>query len=46
MVYEEKISLCSEIHTKHVNAFREQNVDVLILHVTVYKLTARLYGSV
>ena len=42
MLYGEK-SLCSEIHTKHVNGFREQNIDDLILHVVVYKVIARLY---
>ena len=35
MLYREKISLCSEIHTKHINTLCEQNVELLSVKLGV-----------
>jgi hypothetical protein len=29
MLYREIIAVCSEIHTKHINTLREQNIELL-----------------
>jgi hypothetical protein len=29
MLYKEKIAVCSQIHTKHTNTLRGQNVELL-----------------
>ena len=29
MLYREKIAVCSQIHTKHINTLRGQNVELL-----------------
>jgi len=33
------MSVCSEIHTKHINALCVQNVEIFMVNVIVYKLT-------
>ena len=42
MLYREIIAVCSEIHTKHVNALCGQNVELLIVNVVVRIVTTGL----
>ena len=37
MLYREIIALCSQIHTKHINTLREQNVELLNVKLAVYR---------
>jgi hypothetical protein len=46
MLYREIIAVCSEIHTKHINTLRGQNVELLNVKLAVRKVTARLYKAV
>jgi hypothetical protein len=36
MLYREIIAVCSEIHTKHKNTLRGQNVELLNVKLTVH----------
>jgi hypothetical protein len=40
MLYMEIIAVCSQIHTKHINTLRGQNVELLEHNVTVDKRTS------
>jgi hypothetical protein len=42
MLYSEIIAVCSQIHTKHMNALCGQNVELLNVKLVVQKETARL----
>jgi len=42
MLYREKFAVCSEIHTKHINALFGQNVELLNVKLVVHKLGLRL----
>jgi hypothetical protein len=42
MLYSEITAVCSEIHTKHINALCGQNVELLNVKLLVRKETARL----
>ena len=37
MLYREIIAFCSQIHTKHINALCEQNVELLNVKLAVYE---------
>ena len=37
MLYREKIAVCSQIHTKHINTLCGQNVELLNFKLTVDK---------
>jgi len=39
MLYREIIAVCSQIHTKHLNALCGQNVELLNAKLAVYKDT-------
>ena len=39
MLYREIIAVCSEIHTKHLNAVCVQNVELLNVKLAVYIVT-------
>jgi len=39
MLYREIIAVCSEIHTKHINALCGQNVELLNVKLAVHKVT-------
>ena len=39
MLYTEKIGVCSEIHTKHMNTLRGQNVELLNVKLAVHMVT-------
>jgi hypothetical protein len=43
MLYREIIAVCSEIHTKHINALCAQNVEFLNVELVVYKEAIELY---
>ena len=43
MLYREIIAVCSEIHTKHTNTLRGQNVELLNVKVVVRIVTTGLY---
>jgi len=40
MMYREIISLCSDIHTKHVSTLYGQNLEILVLNLVVCIVTA------
>jgi len=40
MLYREKISVCSEIHKKHINTLCEQSLELLNVKMVVYIVTA------
>jgi len=42
MLYREIISVCSHIHTKHINTLCGQNVELLKVKLVVYIETAGL----
>ena len=42
MLYREIIAVCSEIHTKHINALRGQNVEFVNVKPVVYIVTTSL----
>jgi len=46
MLYREIITVCSEIHTKHINTLCGQNVELLNVKLVVHILTAGLIGRV
>jgi hypothetical protein len=39
MLYREIIAVCSEIHTKHINALCGQNVELLSVALVVHIVT-------
>jgi len=39
MLYREIIVVCSEIHTKHINTFCGQNVELLNVQLVVHIVT-------
>jgi hypothetical protein len=39
MLYREIIAVCSQIHTKHINILRGQNVDLLNVKLAVHIVT-------
>jgi hypothetical protein len=39
MLYRERIAVCSEIHTKHINTLCGQNVEILGVNRVVHKVT-------
>jgi len=43
MLYRETIAVCSQIHTKHINALCGQNVELLNVKLAVYIVTSGLY---
>ena len=43
MLYREIIAVCSEIHTKHINALCGQNVELLNAKLAVHIVTTGLY---
>jgi len=42
MLYREIISVCSQIHTKHINTLCAQNVELLNVKVVVHIVTTGL----
>ena len=38
MLYREIIAVCSQIHTKHINTLRGQNVELLNVKLAVHVL--------
>jgi hypothetical protein len=42
MLYREIISVCTEIHTKHINTLCGQNVELLNVELVVYIVTPGL----
>ena len=46
MLYMELIAVCSQIHTKHINALCGQNVELLNVKLVIHIVTTRLYGVV
>jgi hypothetical protein len=42
MLYREKITVCSEVHTKHINTLCGQNVDLLNDKLVVRMVTTGL----
>jgi len=42
MLYREIIAVCSEIHTKHINTVRGQNVELLNVNLVVHIITTGL----
>jgi len=42
MLYREILSVCSQIHTKHINTLCGQNVDLLNVKLLVHIVTTRL----
>ena len=43
MLYREKIALCSQIHTKHINTVCGQNVELLNVKLVVHIVTTGRY---
>jgi len=41
ILYREKIAVCSEIRTKHINTLYGQNVELMNVKLAVYKYTVR-----
>jgi len=44
MLYREIIAVCSEIHTKHINALCGLNVELLNVKLAVHIVTTGLYN--
>ena len=42
MLYREIIAVCSQIHTKHINAVCGQNVELLNIKLVVHVVTTEL----
>jgi hypothetical protein len=42
MLYREIIAVCSEIHKKHTNTLRRQNVELLNVKLAVHIVTSGL----
>jgi hypothetical protein len=45
MQYREKIAVCSEIHTKHINTLCGQNVEFVNVKLAVGKVTTGLQAQ-
>jgi hypothetical protein len=43
MLYREIIAVCSQIHTKHINTLRGQNVELLNVKLVVRIVKTGLY---
>ena len=43
MLYREIMAVCSEIHTKHINTLRGQNVELLNVKLVVHIVTTGVY---
>ena len=43
MLYREMIALCSQIHTKHINTLRGQNVGLMNVNLVVRIVNTGLY---
>ena len=43
MLSSELLVVCSEIHTKHINTLRRQNVELLNAKLVVHIVTTGLY---
>jgi len=43
MLYREIMAVCSEIHTKHINAMCGQNVELSNVKLAVHIVTTGLY---
>jgi hypothetical protein len=43
MLYSEIMAVCSEIHTKHINILRGQNVELPNVKLAVHIVTAGVY---
>jgi hypothetical protein len=46
MLYREKIAVCSQIHTKHINILWGQNVELLNIKLMVHTVTTGIYKAV
>ena len=46
MLYTEIITLCSQIHTKHINILCGQNVGLLNVKLVVHEVTSGLKGEI
>jgi hypothetical protein len=44
MLYREIIAVCSQIHTKHINTLRGQNVELLNVNLAVHIVTTGFKG--
>ena len=44
MLYREIIAVCSQIHTKHINTLRGQNVEFLNVKLMLHVVTPPLKG--
>jgi len=44
MLYREKIAVCSQIHTKHINTLCGQNVEFVNVELVVHVVTTGLQG--
>jgi hypothetical protein len=42
MLYSEIIAVCSQIHTKHINTLRGQNIELLNVKLAVHKMATGL----
>jgi len=45
MLYREIITVCSQIHTKRINAVCGQNIGLLSVNLAVYIVTTGFYSS-
>jgi hypothetical protein len=45
MMYREIIAICSQIHTKHINALCGQNVELLNVRLAVHVVTTVCYKT-
>ena len=43
MLYREIMAVCSQIHTKHINTLRGQNVELLNVKLKVHTVTTVRY---
>jgi hypothetical protein len=43
MLYREIIAVCSEMHTKHINTLRGQDVELADVKLVVHIVTTGLY---
>ena len=43
MLYRERIAVCSQIHTKHINTLCGQNVEFLDVKLVVHIVTTMRY---
>ena len=45
MLCREKIAVCSQIHTKHINTLCGQNVEFVTVKLVVHTVTTGLYSG-